>query len=104
MIFNFQHQTFLVWDDEHHGNGDFYAQNVNMDHPLSNISTRILSGQPEIVKIFSLTQNYLNSFNPITILTFDLPENSQLALKVYNILGAEMATPVSKQLPTGFYR
>jgi len=71
---------------------------------LINILTRILSGQLEIVKIFPLTQNYPNPFNPITILTFDLPKNSQLTLKVYNILGAEVAALVFKKLPAGYYR
>ena len=52
---------------------------------------------------FELSQNYPNPFNPITNINFSLPERSFIELKIYNILGVEISTVVSKELQAGNY-
>jgi Secretion system C-terminal sorting domain/Glucose / Sorbosone dehydrogenase len=55
---------------------------------------------------FSLEQNYPNPFNPVTKIKFTIPAGSlhlHLTLKVYDVLGNEIATLVNEQKPSGSY-
>jgi hypothetical protein len=55
----------------------------------------------ELPNNFVLMQNYPNPFNPSTTIEFTLPKSEYVELKVYNILGKEVSTLVSKKLNQG---
>jgi hypothetical protein len=51
-----------------------------------------------------LAQNYPNPFNPMTNLSFDLFRADRVSLKIYNVLGQEVATLVDGRLNAGSYK
>lgn len=52
---------------------------------------------------FALMQNFPNPFNPTTNIKFALPTESNVSLKIYNILGEEVAALINKVMPAGFH-
>jgi hypothetical protein len=55
------------------------------------------------IQEFVLFPAFPNPFNPFTTIEFDLPKTSEVTLKIFNILGEEVATLVSDRLSTGSY-
>ncbi|MBC8488754.1 MAG: T9SS type A sorting domain-containing protein [Bacteroidetes bacterium] len=51
----------------------------------------------------SLSQNYPNPFNPKTVIKFEVASSEVVTLKVYDVLGKEVATLVNKKLSAGSY-
>ncbi len=84
------------------GNGQGF---VNPD--LINIKYSQIIGinkiSTEISKSHSLSQNYPNPFNPNTVISFQLPVNNFVTLKVYDMLGREISTLINEQLKPGTY-
>jgi hypothetical protein len=55
------------------------------------------------VSSYSLEQNYPNPFNPSTVISYQLPVSGDVTLKVFDILGNEIATLVDEYKPAGRY-
>lgn len=57
----------------------------------------------EVPITYSLEQNYPNPFNPSTTIRYQIPQDGIVTLKIYDILGAEVATLVNEQKIAGRY-
>ncbi len=57
-----------------------------------------------VPKEFALRQNYPNPFNPTTTIEYDVAADAHIVIKIYNILGQEVATLVSDRRSVGRYR
>ena len=77
------------------------------ESPLTTAVTINTTGVSEqsstIPSKYVLNQNYPNPFNPSTIIHFELPQTGYVTLKVYNLLGQEVAMLVNEVKPAGFY-
>ena len=52
---------------------------------------------------YALEQNYPNPFNPSTTFRYSIPSQSKVVIKVYDILGNEIATLMDEEKPVGTY-
>ncbi|MCH7773892.1 MAG: T9SS type A sorting domain-containing protein [Bacteroidetes bacterium] len=76
--------------------------------PILSINTQVVTAVEErrqnfIPITFDLKQNYPNPFNPSTRIAYSLAAQSPVSLKVYDILGSEVATLVNTTQGTGVY-
>jgi hypothetical protein len=78
---------------------EFFICNFNPACIVS-VDEQLASDQPEDYTLF---QNYPNPFNPSTTIKYQISEQSFVTIKVYDVLGNEVATLVNEEKPAGVY-
>lgn len=76
--------------------GDMYAKIANVD--LFNSSLEL-----EVPADYSIS-NYPNPFNPTTTINYQLPKDGMVTIRVYDIIGKEVATLINEQKSAGYYK
>jgi hypothetical protein len=83
------------------------ASYTNYDFIIDNWMVTAPTGVEEDEQItpdkFALLQNYPNPFNPSTKITYNIPQRSNVSLRIYDVLGKEIATLVNEQKEAGTY-
>ncbi len=82
-----------------------FPQKMEVDYVRVYQNEKITSTKNEnlLPKDFNLGQNYPNPFNPTTTISYKLPQQSFVSLKVYDILGREIAVLVNEEKSLGYY-
>ncbi|MEO6695079.1 MAG: M14 family zinc carboxypeptidase, partial [Ignavibacteria bacterium] len=87
-------------------NGTVPADGIYIDNVkilTYNATPTGISGNVQTPLSFSLSQNYPNPFNPNTIISYQLPSDNNVSLKIFDMLGKEVATLVNEKQNSGSY-
>lgn len=87
-----------VWTDERAGGFNQECYTAIVTTPVS-----VISYANSIIPEYRLNQNFPNPFNPETKISYSIPQNGIVSLKVYDILGKEVAGLVNKYQNAGEY-
>ncbi len=82
--------------------GKIYASTTNGLY-VSAAFTAVKSEDKQFIKNYALMQNYPNPFNPATKIKYSIPKSGFVSLKVYDVLGREVATLANEQKSAGNY-
>lgn len=111
LIDNGSGEDYLAEIDTTTGAGSLVSVNPLSEHYLLAIAmspdTTVTSvpntTNGEVPERYALGQNYPNPFNPSTQITYSLPQQSHVVLKLYDVLGRETATLVNERQQAGNY-
>lgn len=88
--------TYLIWEDSSNGRINLFG--FLTYNPLGKVGDKINANN------FELYQNYPNPFNPKTIIQYELLSRDFASLKVFDVLGNEIATLVNEEKDAGKYK
>jgi uncharacterized repeat protein (TIGR01451 family) len=77
--------------------------NVGIDTTLITVSSGVNDRMNELPLSFELKQNYPNPFNPSTTIAFDMPSAGHVQLRIFDLLGREVASLLNEQRNAGRY-
>jgi hypothetical protein len=97
-----EEQTYEFTDDQAAG-GTLYYRLRQVDYDGTSAISDIIEVSSNIPLEYSLEQNYPNPFNPSTVISFNIPEDGHVELRVFDITGSEVAMLVNEFRAAGEY-
>jgi hypothetical protein len=103
--------SYIEYLDNIIGSGENYYYKIESVDDAGNsswtaelsISITSIGTDPALPTEFAISQNYPNPFNPRTKIKYQITNASNVTLKIYDILGNEVAELVNEFKPAGFY-
>jgi len=89
---------FRLFADANTNGWGWAIDNISIQEPMVGVDD-----DNAVPKVFDLAQNYPNPFNPSTTINFSVPKNTEVELKVFDALGAEVETLIRKNYKPGNY-
>jgi photosystem II stability/assembly factor-like uncharacterized protein len=84
------------------GNYSYRLKQIDLDGKAKFSS--IVEVEVKVPNKFELSQNYPNPFNPTTTISYEVAKETNVSLKVYDVIGNEIATLVNETKPAGAYQ
>ncbi len=90
-----------IWNIGHSRNNGYPY--LNWQFPGDTIVTSVRTNSQDLVpRVLSLKQNYPNPFNPTTTIEFTVPEDGRVMLKIFDMLGREVAIAYDGYVKAGY--
>jgi photosystem II stability/assembly factor-like uncharacterized protein len=84
------------------GNYSYRLKQIDLDGKTK--FSNIVEVEIKVPNKFELSQNYPNPFNPTTTISYEIAKETNVSLKVYDVIGNEIATLVNEAKPAGTYQ
>ena len=101
-IISFYHSdtTYIAvfWTHEENGKKDIWMAKTIYAPDLGAVNE-----PPQVLSNYTLEQNYPNPFNPVTTISYTIAAKDFVTIKVFDLLGKEVATLVNEEKPAGSY-
>jgi len=92
--------VYSGWTSTYNG---YYYNTMRIWGAKMDVAVGIENNNSNIVTNYALFQNYPNPFNPVTTIKYQIPKSGFVILKVYDVLGKEVATLVNEKQSVGSY-
>lgn len=92
-----------TFTDTRNTSGKYYYRLKQIDLDGSTWFSPVVEAGTGVPEKYSISQNYPNPFNPETKLSFEVPVSSVITIKVFDMLGKEVATLVNEEKEAGVY-
>ncbi len=79
------------------------GEGIELIQVIKTTATAVENNDGDIPHTFTLFANYPNPFNPVTTIQYSIPKESFVIIKVYDVLGKEIATMVNERKSAGNY-
>ena len=95
-----QNYSFI---DENLEPGNYYYRLKQVDFDGTSELSDVIETEVSAPIDYSLSQNYPNPFNPSTTISYSIPNDGHVTIKVYDVLGNEVASLVDEQKQSGTF-
>jgi photosystem II stability/assembly factor-like uncharacterized protein len=96
-------QHNYIYIDIDLNNATYFYRLKQVDNDGSFDYSQVVQVDFKAIYSYELEQNFPNPFNPVTTIRYSIPQKSNVALKVYDILGNEVTTLVNEEKDQGIY-